>query len=90
MLAAPQRLEHLEWLRGEVKAADDQRAAGLGNGTGIEQKRIAELRTDLITAESDLAKDANAFVAELRKELNGGKDIEDERSRDRAGSSWTR
>lgn len=72
MLTAPQRLAHLDSLRGAVKAADDQRAAGLGNGAGIEQKRAAELRTDLITGESDLARDADAFVAELKKELNGG------------------
>src|SRR5207248_3593995 len=72
LLTAPQRLEHIEWLRREVKAADDRRAAGLGNGTGTEQRRAAELRTDLVTAESDLARDANNFVAEVKKDLNGG------------------
>ena len=46
-LTAPQRLEHLEWLRGEAKIAEERRAAGLGNGIGIEQKRAAEVRTDL-------------------------------------------
>jgi uncharacterized membrane protein YphA (DoxX/SURF4 family) len=78
MLTAPQRLEHLDWLRKEVKAGEDQQAAGLGNGYGTEQKRAAELRMDLLTAESDLAKDANAFVAELKKALNGGKAVEEQ------------
>jgi uncharacterized membrane protein YphA (DoxX/SURF4 family) len=78
-LSAPERLEHLEWLRNEVKAGDEQRAAGLGNGFGTDQKRLAELRTDLIAAESDLAHDADAFVAELKKELNGGKAVEEEK-----------
>ncbi|MDB5313235.1 MAG: hypothetical protein JWO38_7437 [Gemmataceae bacterium] len=75
-LTAPQRLAHLEWLRGEVKAEEDRQAAGLGNGNGIDQKKAAELRTDLVTAESDLARDADAFVAELKKDLNGGKAVE--------------
>jgi uncharacterized membrane protein YphA (DoxX/SURF4 family) len=71
LLTAPQRLEHLEGLRREVKSAEDRVAADLGNGAGIEQKHAAELRADLIAAESDLAKDADSFVAELKKELNG-------------------
>jgi uncharacterized membrane protein YphA (DoxX/SURF4 family) len=70
-LTAPQRLEHLDSLRREVKSAEERAAADLGNGAGIEQKRSAELRADLIAAESDLAKDADAFVADLKKELNG-------------------
>jgi uncharacterized membrane protein YphA (DoxX/SURF4 family) len=78
-LTAPQRLAHLDWLRAEQKAADGRQGAGLGNGYGIDQKRAAELRMDLLTAESDLAKDANAFVAELRTSLNGGKAPEDEK-----------
>jgi len=77
LLTAPERLAHLDWLRAEVKAADDRRAAGLGNGTGTEAKRAAEVRTDLVAAEGDLAKDALAFVAELKKDLTGGKAIEE-------------
>ena len=90
ILTAPQRLEYLDWLRGEAKAADERRAADLGNGAGIENKRAAEIRTDLVNAEIDLAKDANAFVAELKKELNGGKALEAEAKPRRAGRSWTR
>jgi len=57
----------------EVKAAEEREANGLGTGTGTDSKRVAEFRTDAVTAESDLARDANAFIAELKKDLNGGK-----------------
>lgn len=68
-LTAPQRLKHLDWLRSEVKEAEDRKAAGLGTGNGTELKRAGELRTELIAAESDLAKDADAFEAELKAGL---------------------
>lgn len=74
-LTGPQRLSHIEWLRGEVKAIEGRREVGLGNGNGTEMKRAAELRTELANAESDLAKDANAFVAELKTQLNDGKPV---------------
>jgi len=83
MLSAPQRLAHLEWLRREVKAADERQAANLGNGHGTDQKRAAEYRTDLLVGESDLAKDARDFVAELKKELNGGKAVDEPASKTR-------
>ena len=70
-LTAPQRLDHLDWLRREVAEADDRLKTGLGHGFGTDQKRAAELRMDLIAAEADLAKDADAFVAELRKDVLG-------------------
>lgn len=76
-LTAPQRLEHIGWLNGEVKAIEARRAAGLGNGYGTEAKRGSEVRMDYLTAETDLAKDANAFIAELKKDLNGGTAIEE-------------
>jgi uncharacterized membrane protein YphA (DoxX/SURF4 family) len=77
MLTAPERLAHIEWLRSEVKAAEGKQEAALGNGYSIDSKRAAELRMELNTAETDLAKDANAFVDELKKELNGGKTVEE-------------
>ncbi|MBA4188174.1 MAG: hypothetical protein C0467_09170 [Planctomycetaceae bacterium] len=76
-LTAPQRLEHIEWLRNEAKAVTDRQAVGLGNGYGMESKRGSEVRMDFIAAEADLAKDANGFIAELQKELNGGTAIEE-------------
>jgi uncharacterized membrane protein YphA (DoxX/SURF4 family) len=70
-LTAPVRLAHIEWLRGELKSAEERLNAGLGNGNNIDTKHVAELRTDLISAESDLAKDANNFVNEINKEMTG-------------------
>lgn len=70
---APQRLEYLDWLRGQLADAQTRFSAGIGNGTGTDAKRMAEYRGDLIAAEAALVKDANDFVAELQKDLNGGK-----------------
>jgi uncharacterized membrane protein YphA (DoxX/SURF4 family) len=77
LLTAPQRLEHLEWVRQQAKAAEARETNGLGNGNGIDINRVAEFRMDALTAEIELARDANAFVAELKKDLNGGKVIEE-------------
>jgi uncharacterized membrane protein YphA (DoxX/SURF4 family) len=76
-LSAPQRLQHIESLRREIKAAGELRAAGLGQGHGTELKRVAELRADLVAAETTLARDANAFIADLKQVLNSGKPIEE-------------
>jgi len=72
-LSGPERLAHLAMLRDEAKTAQERISAGLGNGYGIDSKKAAEVRTDLIAAESDLAKDALAFVTELKADLSGGK-----------------
>jgi uncharacterized membrane protein YphA (DoxX/SURF4 family) len=71
--SAPQRLAHLDWLRNEVQAAEERLRAGLGQGYNTEQKRASELRTEFIDAESSLASDAQAFLTELKTDLNGGK-----------------
>ncbi len=76
-LTAPQRIEHLNWLREQARAAEARETNGLGNGNGIDISRVAEFRMDALTAEADLARDANAFVAELKKDLNGGKAVEE-------------
>ena len=76
-LTAPQRIEHLYWLREQAHAAEARATDGLGNGNGIDISRVAEFRMDALTAETDLARDANAFVAELKKDLNGGKAVEE-------------
>jgi uncharacterized membrane protein YphA (DoxX/SURF4 family) len=70
-LTAPERLAHIERLKSALKEAEDKHQADLGNGQSIDSKHAAELRTELITAETDLARDANAFVAELKKDLTG-------------------
>ncbi|MCI0705086.1 MAG: hypothetical protein L0241_28835 [Planctomycetia bacterium] len=77
VLTAPQRLEYLEWLRKELKAAEERQAIGLGNGYGTEVKRAAELRTEALVAESDLVRDANTLIADLKRTLNGGKTVDE-------------
>jgi uncharacterized membrane protein YphA (DoxX/SURF4 family) len=76
-LTAPQRLAHIERLRGELAAAEDRRATGLGNGPH-ELKRTTELRNDHVAAEADLAKDALAYFAEIARGMTGGKPVEPE------------
>ena len=71
------RLAYLEMLRTRVKDEEARLAAGLGNGYGIDQKKAAELRMDLATAENDLKKDIDAFVLELKKELFGSAKMPD-------------
>jgi uncharacterized membrane protein YphA (DoxX/SURF4 family) len=78
-LTGPQRIEHLEWLRKKANDAAARETDGLGNGYGTDHKRVAEFRMDALTAESDLVRDANSFIADLKKELNGGKAIEEEK-----------
>ncbi|MCS7269878.1 MAG: hypothetical protein NZ703_02235 [Gemmataceae bacterium] len=70
-LTAPQRLALLDQLRQQLHEAQERLRLGLGNGYGIEQKRAAELRTDYLNALSDLARDADAFLTDLKKELVG-------------------
>lgn len=77
-LSARDRVEYVEWAKGVAKAAEERRGPHLGTGTGTDNKRVSEFRMDAVTAESDLARDASAFVAELQKELNGGKDVTEE------------
>lgn len=71
-LTVQQRLAHLEWLRRELSDAEAKKSEGLGNGFNIDTKRTGELRMEVIAAESDLAKDAQSFIADLKKQLNGG------------------
>lgn len=68
-LTAPQRLEHIGWLRSQAKEVEERQAAGLGNGYGMESKRGSEARMDYVAGETELAKDAEAFVLELQKSI---------------------
>lgn len=78
-LSAPERLAHIDRLRGMLRDEETKLAADLGQGNGIESKRIAELRTEIIAAETSLAKDADDYVADLRKAL--GDETKDEPAR---------
>lgn len=71
-MTAPQRLAYLDQLREQLQEAEQRLRLGLGNGYGIEQKRVAELRNDYYNALAELARDTDAFLAELKKELLGG------------------
>jgi uncharacterized membrane protein YphA (DoxX/SURF4 family) len=71
LLTAPQRLAYLEQLQQQLQQAEHQLRLGLGNGYGIEQKRVAELRNDYYTTLAELAQDAENFLVELRKDLLG-------------------
>lgn len=76
-LTAPQRFAHINWLKGEVAAANQRLSMKLGNGNGTETKRAAEVRTELVVAEADLANDANAFATELKTGLGWTKSADD-------------
>lgn len=74
-LTAPDRLAHIDRLRGVLRDEEAKLGEHLGNGSGIESKKVADLRMEILTAETGLAKDADDFVADLRKSLgDDGKD----------------
>ncbi|MBN9524300.1 hypothetical protein J0H58_38265, partial [bacterium] len=75
-LTAPERLAHIDRLRTVLKEEEEKLGEHLGNGNGIESKKIADLRMEILTAETALAKDADDFVADLRKAL--GDDAKDD------------
>jgi uncharacterized membrane protein YphA (DoxX/SURF4 family) len=82
-LTAPERIERLEWLQQKADSAEQRESNGLGRGTGTDQKRVAEFRTDALNARYDLVSDANAFIADLKKDLNGGKAVEEPKEESR-------
>lgn len=75
-MTAPERIAHIDRLKKQLQDEEARQSVGLGNGYGIDQKRAAELRMDVVTAESDFARDIDAFIAELRKALIGDKAAE--------------
>ncbi|MBM3980058.1 MAG: hypothetical protein FJ304_07200 [Planctomycetes bacterium] len=76
LMSGPERIAHVKWVQQNAQEVADRQANGLGNGTGTDSKRVAEFRMAAIVAEADLARDADAFIADLKKELNGGKAVE--------------
>ncbi|MCZ2341325.1 MAG: hypothetical protein LC104_05950 [Bacteroidales bacterium] len=63
---APDRLKHLELKRKFLADLEARDALGLGNGFGIEQKRVAAARADVRATEASLAADAQSFLADLK------------------------
>jgi uncharacterized membrane protein YphA (DoxX/SURF4 family) len=82
-LTGPQRIEELDWLRRKARDAAGRETHGLGNGKGTDNKRVAEFRMDALMASYDLARDADSFIDDLRKDLNGGKAVEVEKPESR-------
>ncbi len=82
-LSGAQRIEELEWLRSKVQAAAARETQGLGIGHGTDNKRVADFRMDALAASYDLARDADTFINDLRKDLNGGKAIDVEKPESR-------
>lgn len=66
-LTAPSRLAIIEVLKKQVNELEARQAVGLGNGYGMDQTRLKAAKTDLRSAESELAADADAFLTELKK-----------------------
>lgn len=66
MMTAPQRLAHIAWLENEVTVYEARQSEHLGHGYGTEMKRGAKLRADLTAARAELARDTDAFLADLR------------------------
>jgi uncharacterized membrane protein YphA (DoxX/SURF4 family) len=66
-LTAPSRLAIIEVLKKQVSELESRQSVGLGNGYGMDQTRLKSARTDLRSAESDLAADAEGFLTELKK-----------------------
>ena len=66
---APDRLAQIAVMKKWAKELHDREALGLGVGYGVEVKRAAAARADVRAAETDLAADADAYVADLVKLL---------------------
>ena len=67
-LTAEQRLSAVALLQREFDSLTARESAGLGRGNGLEIERKKKLKADLQKAQTELAADADKFLAELRKE----------------------
>ena len=68
-MTGPQRLKHIEILEKEFKGLEERQSAHMGRGDGVELGKTKTARTELLAAKNDLAKDTDAFINELRKDL---------------------
>jgi uncharacterized membrane protein YphA (DoxX/SURF4 family) len=70
---APQRLHYLGLLKKEKELAESKLGTGMGGGYGIDVKKAQSSRADFWNAESELVKDTEAFITELKTSINDGK-----------------
>jgi uncharacterized membrane protein YphA (DoxX/SURF4 family) len=76
----PQRLAHIGVLEKQVKDLKDRTQPGLGQGYGYDQTRMTAAKNELRQARADLLADADAVIADMKKELftkTAGKRIAD-------------
>jgi uncharacterized membrane protein YphA (DoxX/SURF4 family) len=66
-LTAPSRLAIIELLKKQVADLEARQAVGLGNGYGMDESALKTARSDLRSAETELAADADKFLVELKK-----------------------
>ena len=89
--SVPDRLAHIGLLRRQVEALEARQAEGLGSGQGIESKRTAAARSDLITAKNSLVTDADSLAGNLIEYATGTKPKAVPRAIERADTMamWT-
>ena len=66
--SAPERLHYIALLQRELDEFGARQKFALGTGNGIETTRTKKAQTDLLAAKTDLARDAEDFVKELKKD----------------------
>lgn len=67
-LTAPQRLDYIRKRRAEIEELEKHRASDLGDGASPEVIRLKEARAAAALARTTLIADADAFLADLKKE----------------------
>lgn len=67
-LSGPERLQIRQLLQNEQDEILQRTRLGLGNGNGMELKRLGTVQADLRKFDTQLAADIMAFINELRKE----------------------
>ena len=70
MQSAPERLRAIALLQRELDEFTGRQKHHLGTGNGLEMAHMKKAQTDLQAAKADLAKDAQAFVIELKKQAD--------------------
>lgn len=69
-LSGPQRLQHIGLLQKQFSELQERQSVHLGRGDGVELTKTKTSRTELLAAKNDLAKETEAFINELRKEID--------------------